>query len=144
MLKVKHIIIGLMAVIAVALTFSCNKKSDDVVVSEGGINTKALPGPVQAIHTFNGEECVTPPKECGSEVIITANLYRLYLDLGDKPRPRLLPTVLTDHIYVGHLNDAIAGNLDVSLVYNRTIDKLFVVFRLANYKTAVFVYPFTN
>ena len=149
MAKRTYIMVIAVIVAAFTLATGCQEGNNNIVSEDSGfvnVNLKALNKPVEAIEDFDGEKCLAPPTICGPEVVIQGmvSISQLYSDLGDTPNPSRLPSVLTDHIYIGHLNDAINGSLNVSLVYNSTIDKLFVVFRNVNQRIPVFVYPFTD
>jgi len=139
---------NLIIVIVAAFAFmSCQEAND--IISEGNVKLKALSKPVEAIHDFTGDICTGSPTICGPEVVIVATpVSKLYSSLGTNPNPTNLPTVLTDHIYIGHINGAINGNLTISTVYNQKTNKLFLVFLptigSSPTPTPVFVYPFTN
>ena len=136
-----------MAVIATAMIFAtvaCDRGNEANDNQVDNLKLKALPEPVEAIEHFTGSICEKPALECGHEIVVLGNVEQMYNNLGSDPSPRRLPTALTDHIYVGHLNEAINGTYTVSLVYNSSIKKLFVVFKRPGIKTPVFVYPFSS
>ena len=136
-----------MVAFAATLTISCSQKDTDVV-SNSSVTSKALPGPVVAIEHFTGDDCRLPVGNCLPEIVITADLRSMFRELGETPRPGRLPDALTEHIYVGHLDNVILGRLYLSLVYNSRTNKLFVVFKSKNVITGVektvAVYPFST